>query len=83
MKTRNNLKGGNPNDVKTNHGSTLIEQAVSSPKNGSVHRNYKKKVRRFKTKYHKPLNNTIKNHFQHNQKKERMLQSKVKSLNKL
>ena len=67
-KTKNNLKGFDPNDVTPSKGSILIEQVFSSPKNGKFVEIINEKIRKYKTEYPKPLKIIVKNHMQHNKK---------------
>ena len=75
---KKHLGGGGPNDSSTRGNSDWTN--LFFPRNGWIQRNLKKTIQRFKTRYHKPLKNTTKYHFQPNRKQARMLYFKIKSL---
>ena len=68
---RNELKSGDPNEDNI-HGRDLIEQAFSSNQMAEVIEIIKT-IRIYKTKYHKPLKNKIKNRLQQDLKMVKML----------
>ena len=68
---KNKLKGGDPSDSRKD-GVNLLEQAFHLIKGLSVKKLLKKTLM-YKTKFHKPLKNTIKNHFQQDLKLDKML----------
>ena len=73
---KNKLKGGDPSKEKATQRCILIEQVFLSHQLTEF-TEIKKKMPIYKTKFHKPLKNTTKNHCQQDLKKVEKFQFKV------